>query len=620
MSKKSCSGDSMKEREEVDPFALIEKGNSLESSRNKWGSSEYYSRAASSLLREYHTINRQVLVSRTKEKKKIAALYHDQYVEYLNKARQCLIGALMFEREEDLKRWGDSEPMVDRISNGINDEQQFDPFMNLLNDEEKEKRMNTFRRLFVSPYTNDAVTDHVPILKDDCNNKNPSAKVDIVENENDEVESIEHGTTAEIFANNENEILEKRLNSLESINNVLNHEKREEHLTLEQRLARLDSTLPESSKRISDDERLEKVKGGLNDLGVYVPSHNIQNTLNEQMSDDEQIEMIISMAKDEAALDNKLTGDGANNESVDELMKKSGIRFDLPSCHQDDDVLLDPNDAELAFWSSLDINDTVNEETTKITDGGDRDDDDNDMYRLRDTEDFKRCINKIQQMLLQANVCLDEIDFTKSSNKATSTVKTQQKNESTILEEKEGIIQNHVKSESEREECKKTNIDGNKQKFSSEDPEQTICDPKGLEIDMNKEYLSEHNIVSEMTGQDDQGDNPNSHDAISQEKRVNNDEECDKDDQGDNLISHDATSEEKRVNSDKECDNFVKDDKVSLKSEEDNSHEGCESYDSFGATCVSTADMERLKRMGRTSVLRAHVMLQRILEAWPEEK
>ena len=89
----------------------------------------------------------------------VMALYHDQSVKYLNKACQSLIGALMFEREEDLKYWGDTTPMVEVIVSNTNSNisstkkeekeqikipHQFDPLMTMLTDEQMDHRIDTF--------------------------------------------------------------------------------------------------------------------------------------------------------------------------------------------------------------------------------------------------------------------------------------------------------------------------------------------------------------------------------------------------------------------------------------------------------------------------------------------
>lgn len=639
-----------------DVFSLIEKGNSLESSQNKWGSSEYYAKASSCLLQEYHSMNSKVSSSASKdaskkpEKDKIAALYHDQSVEYLNKARKCLIRALMFEREEDLKRWGESDPMVERMSSGINNVEQFVPLMNFLTSAEKEKRMNTFHRLFVAPMVENKNAD----------NEETSLRV-----EKEEAKTLDE----------EREKLENRLNSLDPIQSNLNDEKHmpttdgtEEHLSLQERLARLDSTLPDSAKKVSDDERWEKIKNGLGDLGIYAPTENRSNLLIEEMTDDEQIQMITNMAKDEAALDKKIDR-VSNDESVEEIMKRSGIRFELPDDKDLDDDLLDPNDAEVAFWSTLEIQDGGNNASNEGNHypGIDLHDDNNDdFYTFENVDDFQRAIAKSQQMLLQANICLDEIDFTIKEKKiplpeGKGIVVTEETVESVlpskgvdcveVVDEKVSTEHSVTSDANANRQCELESLDQGKIDSSTEEESKIPADLQGIE-----DVESDHN---------EEADNCDVDTAVCKtEERgsgvdIKNDREghvVKNEDPGLLSMKGGSTTEEKQSEAVVEGDRgdyattdgndagkpplgetSNREEKGSRATPEGN-YNVCEEVDDDAGKCgdnarsttedgqlhpvedtVSSKDMERMKSMGKESIIKAYAILGRIIKAWPDD-
>ena len=620
----------MSNKNKEDPFASIEKGNSLESSRNKWGSSEYYSKASSSLLSEYHSRNNSC---DDNEKRKIAALYHDQSVEYLNKARQCLIGALMFEREEDLKRWGDSEPMVERISNGV-DAQSFEPFMNLLTDEEMNKRIDTFQRLFVSPFVKNNVTE------------NDAAQVesnkDVQDLDTKRSKTMTSDEANEFVITDQHDKLESRLNSLEPIRNNLDDDSKannqnvsaNENLTLEQRLAMLDSTLPAGAKNISDDERYEKIKNGLDDLGIHVPSHNKQSTLDEEMTDDEQMELIMNMAKDEVALNKKLNGDDSNEETVEEIMKRSGIRFEVPDEHLKNE-LLDSNDAEVAFWSSLVIEGPSDEKGRPGITQHFHDDDDNDDFNdFRDVDDFKRGIAKSQQMLLQANLCLDEVDLTviemnKSPGPNTCHLEADDRNESLEMTKSQIHENECIKDEKDDADVKQMEIFAHDEAAENSTSE-SIKKIRHESDDVDKDLNMAGNEIENEEGIEDvtiKRDEKNGLSFIdSEEGHVvpidQDDTECEGDKQP--------------IQDDKTHQNEVKHGDVTPEPDETNEHEksGDVNIDIVKKGMLENAakdlhvdeqdnipdeEMKRITNMGKHSIMRAHAILEKIIKAWPKD-
>lgn len=424
-----------------DPFSLIEKGNSLESSRNQWGSSNFYSRAFTALLHEYNSSDLCKTTSSSnstskapdKDQQKIAALYHDQSVEYLNRARKSLISALMFEQEEDLRRWADILPMVDVINNVSSEEQlqteAFDPLMVMLTDEEKQRRAQTFHTLFISPSKGIAEKDtKVPkeceVVLQSKNNNDDSTKCErlteknheILENKeeksNAENESFKDGdevTGEDVNSNDESELtsLEVRLSNLVPASKALKTVSSESNkignnaveLSLEQRLANLDSSLPKIAAMKSNDERLENIKSGLGDLGVYVPSENKECILDGKiLCEDEQVQLIMNIVKDEVALDKRSADDDTSDVAVEDILKRSGIRIELPLEDDSDEVFefANPDKDEIIF-PMKDLK--LSEKDDEISNG-----------EVENVEDLKRVLTKSQQMLLQVSICLDECE------------------------------------------------------------------------------------------------------------------------------------------------------------------------------------------------------------------
>jgi hypothetical protein len=191
----------------------------------------------------------------------------------------------------------------------------------------------------------------------------------------------------------------------------------EQTLTLEERLASLNSSLP--SKMKSERERMNDIQAGLDGLGVFMPSssHNTSNNDNDlldamDVSEEEQMQQIMAMAKDEALLDRRRGGNGGNDDSavsVMELLKKSSIRIDLNDENYDSDEYDagddngDKNndntddDPELNFWKSIL---PLEEES----DPNRNDDPESDVDKMR------IFIREAEQMLLQASLCLDEYE------------------------------------------------------------------------------------------------------------------------------------------------------------------------------------------------------------------
>jgi hypothetical protein len=663
---KRCEHASKRKNKKEDPFSLIEKGNSLESSHNKWGSSDYYSRASSELLNEFQALNATIGIgndeadnenskkNRKDEQKKIAALYHDQSVEYLNKARASLIGALMFEREEDLKRWADTEPMVEAISRSSRSSQSsnkqanletqvFDPLMTMLTDDQVKRRMETFRRLFVSSLvvSNDITTD---IATKDAETSTKELELehqllkDIPEKKNDIITESKHIAEKkdETVDNNEVTELEQRLANLVPANNNLDEQfhsestntndvKNETELSLEERLANLNSSIPQKMK--SDNERLENIQSGLGDLGVYVPSQNKNNFLHEQeMTEDEQIQLIMDMAKDEVALDKESNDDddddnASNNETVEDIMKRSGIRFELPSeeDHSYSDGLLniasDPAEEEDDFRASMKtLRDPNNDDI----------DSDSDEEDLQDLEDMKRALAKSQQMLLQANICLDELDEMTSLSCSQSQELTEDQNPM-VIDKDDNEIDQHEEQESNDDKDSKLGLEvdenrqegniseeGNKKEIIEKDEKEDTIDIDKSSPDGAKDVKIEENVDSceDIEGNNDNlsvSDKSSTDDA---EKNSVLNEKADTSQDVDVSMDHKQVEDDtKNSITDGQADpNQVGDVRVIQKADTNDNKDKDQD-----------TEQERIRKMGKESLLKAQAYLERLLRAWPDE-
>lgn len=586
-----------------DPFTLIEKGNSLESSKNRWGSSDYYSRAHSLLLEEYHNMMKTIHKDSTfdidtnviepksndkqkySQKKKVAALYHDQSVEYLHKARQSLIGALMFEREEDLKRWGDIEPMVDIVhynNNQRKEEVVFDPIMMVLTKEEMERRIDTFRRLFVSSW--EKVPDNIH-----GNKKEKDVVVHDIE-----VQTEPMNDETDLDRNNEYDqgtiSLEERLAMLAPINTKSNDNgygngneavNDEIELSLEQRLAKLNSSLTNKSIQKSDDERFKNIQSGLNDLGVYIPSNNVKNVLDDHsLTDDEQFNLIMNMAKDEAALDMQQTGErDSTDEAIEDLLRRSGIRIDMPLDDEDVDEIVygENNEDEDVRFSSI----------SSLKKAGFVPDDDeveSDNHEINNLEDVRRILSKSQQMLLQASICLDECGDVKSyfvSRKKILTMESDDK----------ACEQNFMIDCPENNEVKGKDVE--------ESPEKSVdVDGKDRECE-NKEDIVVPEIINEdkdelLVEVTENPSNENDHATCLKDSKSIED--------GDDIIND---GDAKEVDHSSKDELETKEDKTNKIAPIDN---------------VETTEEIRIRNLGRESLVIAKMYLERLLEAWPEDE
>ncbi len=603
MSNKETNKDNQQHnnpKNDDDPFTLIEKGNSLESSNNRWGSSNYYSRAYSLLLEEYHTIMKTIKDSTSTDvnepksndkiyiqKKKVAALFHDQSVDYLHKARQSLIGALMFEREEDLKRWGDIEPMVDIVHYNNyqrREEVVFDPIMMVLTKEEMERRMDTFRRLFVSSWEKES---------DDDFHGNSKEK-DVVVVHDIQVQTEPMNDETDMDANHEYDqgttSLEHRLAMLAPINTESNYNNNGDgdegvnddiELTLEQRLAKLNSSLTNKSIPKSDDERFENIQSGLNDLGVYVPSNNEKNILDDHsLTDKEQFNLIMNMAKDEAALDMKQTGErDSTDEAIEDLLRRSGIRIDMPLDDEDVDEIVygENNEDEDVKFSSI----SSLKKAGFVPD--DDDEEESENHEIHDLEDVRSILSKSQQMLLQASICLDECGDMKNFFVSRKKILTTEGDDK-VCEQKAMIddIESYEVKNKDLEESPEKIVDADENDIECENKDD-LADPESTNEDKDK-------LLVQVT------ENPSNENDVTCHKDSNSSEN------GDDILDEGDA---------KEAGQSIKDE-VETKEDETNKIAPVDDKE--------TTEEIRIRNLGRDSLVKAKLYLERLLEAWPEDE
>jgi len=365
---------------------LIEKGYEFES-ESPW-SSAYHFLQASTILQSkakgYYTNHPKTnddsyysYAALDFKHHKVAALYEDQSNAYLIKARKVLLEAMQKECDCDeisLENIPSRVQAVKLLHGEIDDNgngndnlnmdtnQYFEPFMNLLDSEEIQKRRMLFEKLFIP-------------LKEE--------KIE------SETETTGTGTRTR-----------ERHAEIEAA----------KEFSLEERLAMLNSSIP---KPKSHEQRMRELHSSLSGLGVSLPTSSkddarkiLNGNHNHHVSEQDQLDEILNMAQDEALLDLDNENGEHQNDSRDvmQILKNSSIRIDLdpdPDIDHDSHSTRTPRsqendtDAELNFWKNLQIDD---------------DDDDQDRQPMSRMDEIKHYLSTAQSLLLQASICLEEMD------------------------------------------------------------------------------------------------------------------------------------------------------------------------------------------------------------------
>ncbi len=460
----------MAELSDVDPspcpFTLIEEGNQRESYKDFWGASKSFYQASRVLHDQSHerlvpfmddddNVNhnadgdgngdentkqeksqshaRQSLIRTSSvriprnsddlKQMKIAALYQDKSWEYYHKAREMFIAAMNQEWEEDANV---STSMKEDNNQSDTDDSNTDGSGSCRGG----KNVTSYLEALEKFGTLDAAASYFELCMD-------TLSKEILMDRQQLFHDLFLGAGVEMKMEIEDADADVVIPPA-----APDPEPEERTLTLEERLASLNSSLP--SKLKSEDERMKDLQSGLDNLGVFVPSattgtsNNARDILmnsDRYVSEEDQIAEIMAMAKDEAMLDAKAgIGEGEDEGSsndVRELLKKASIRIDLDEEHydsdhydfnadDDDDDEAYANDPEMAFWKNA-ISPTemigntngignINVKYTTTSRIGINNNDNDDEEPKTDIDKMRKSLVVAQQMLLQAKLCLDEYE------------------------------------------------------------------------------------------------------------------------------------------------------------------------------------------------------------------
>jgi hypothetical protein len=371
-----------------DPFALIEKGYECQQ-ESPWESAHYFLQASSVLRSQAYRICPSTSTSTTTtsttqqychdyKTRKIAALYEDQSNFYLLQARKSLIDAMQRELDRDEKlsqsipsrvqvvKYLAGELLHDDVMIDLDTKGQvppFEPKMNSLTLDEIQKRRKMFCKLFASSFTKED--------KDD-----------------------EEGQVTERSLQRNATPTSSRIDT-------------DKTLSLEERLSLLNSSMADMiSPPKSDEQRLKDLHKSLSGLGVTVPTTgSIVDNSPTYVSEDEAVDEIINMAKDEVNLMTNTESEKGSRDVLLDLIHNSSIRLNLDDSDNDSEQVEDDDDddddsakktnttdAELNFWRNLKI-----------------ESEDTDKEPMSKMEKMKQYLETAQQLLLQASVCVEEL-------------------------------------------------------------------------------------------------------------------------------------------------------------------------------------------------------------------
>jgi len=418
---------SLEKEEDDDPFKLIQKGNAFEAASDHWRSSEFYTRASISLRRRADDISAQIRSSSVddtksnEEKKKVISLYRAQSLEYMYKARHCLMQALQFENDQDRSN------TLSVAKSGVG---SLDPLYSMISNEEGRKRRLIFETLFTGDIDSDDNGDGLV----------EESAVQMVDNNDEEAAIQEEQSTidtVESAAINSNTISSAQPAPKSStstnqppISDTNGIDDRQQ--SIEARLAQLDtSLLPNvpppfiSGSRTSNGDnqnRLNEIQKGLKGLGISLPDNSGKKDLiSDNLSSEEQIKLIIQQAKDEARFEKGLHD---NNES-------------------NDDDIIDENDSMFAGYNiddeddegyDIDILLSKAEKLVSSIDSSAKD------GKEGSSSSELVQITKVQALLLEARLCLEMVNNLKFSEQ--------------IL--MENNLQEHVTDEQGKEEVERS--------------------------------------------------------------------------------------------------------------------------------------------------------------------
>ena len=339
--------------DEGDPFDLIERGNAFDSAYDHWRSADCYSRASTCLRDRADILSTQIKngdhdQSVVSEKRKVVSLFRAQSLEYLYKARQCLLKAMQFENEQDHSRMLD----VARLGSG-----SLDPLACMISSQDIEERNLTFRRLFSR-----------------CTNM------------------MEVG----VQTNADNDVDIDQINISSTTNQIDAHQQ-----LLESRLAKLDSSLLPNipppvvfGSHNGTKNRMEEIHRGLGRLGVSLPDSSKRDILPDTLSTEDQMKLIINQAKDEVRIERGMHLETGYCSNILDASLSSSV----------DDNVINENDSMFDGFEDeeYDIDTLLSKTESLLTKMG--------INTIGESEKFHSelvQIIRIQALLLETRLCLE---------------------------------------------------------------------------------------------------------------------------------------------------------------------------------------------------------------------
>ena len=329
-----------------DPFELIEQGNDFETKLKYFKASEAFL-SASRILEEKAVNAFPTKPRNAKEQSKIAALYRDKSLEYFQHARRCFISGLEREHEIDITTHLKQPSAVEQVVSMMGQWREEDiSFRNTIPSSFIAQDLHLRKTLFQKLYST---------------NRNPT------------------------------------------------QEEKIQSKSLEERLALLESSLPTRLK--SEKERYKDLSKGLAKLGVtnhykdVPPSFLLEDV--ESSDELDQVEQVIQMATD------SVTFEGGTTSSVQEVM-------DIMEMHN-------IQDANHTSNSDCSMHDSISDGLPHVEPSMERvqnliqsitqriKEDTELMPEIDSTststkEKLKVWINEAQQLLVQASLCLEDLD------------------------------------------------------------------------------------------------------------------------------------------------------------------------------------------------------------------
>ena len=342
-------------KDDEDPFDLIQKGNAFASSYYHWSAADAYSRASLALRNRANALSDLCKSQKTNtdEKQKVISLYTTQSLEYFHKARHSLLEALVSENAKDKRK----STKVTRAGKG-----NLDPICSVVSGEEVERRKRIFNILFGS--------------QNGDTNKSKSV-------------GVEAAMAAAV---------------------VIDHEEIP---------AAPSSLLPTTTSSVSNiiekndsQQRLNEIRSGLQRMGVSLPDEQNELIIKPEMSSDDLVRLVMQQASEEVLLE------GNSDHLVKSIMQQTSYEIPLEESSKKqelhyNDSLIDENDSMFEGFQdepdddleALMIKVDKMIESAKASSSSEKNDaSDKQNDHLLDNQ--LRMIEHAQALLLQARLCL----------------------------------------------------------------------------------------------------------------------------------------------------------------------------------------------------------------------